>query len=135
MRTVKVSLPMVISSTFISLLSLFTCHIKMEVHISVMLMLFHCFYFFQDVHGIQVCFKGGRTIKNLLVFPKDRDTITQKSEEIYRQKYARIECDEGYIAESAETFPDSFKKHLKTPPLFMAIITPQVIPQLLTTSA
>ena len=29
-------------------------------------------------HGVQVYFKGGNTIKNLLVAPKDQDTIQKK---------------------------------------------------------
>ena len=29
-------------------------------------------------HGVQVCFKGGNTIKNLLVAPKDQDPIQKK---------------------------------------------------------
>ena len=37
-------------------------------------------------HGIQVHFKGGRTIKDLMVAPKDRDTIIQKGWVIYRYK-------------------------------------------------
>ena len=31
-------------------------------------------------HGVQVYFKGGNTIKNLLVAPKDQDTIQKKVE-------------------------------------------------------
>ena len=34
-------------------------------------------------HGVQVYFKGGNTIKNLLVAPKDQDTIQKKSGVIY----------------------------------------------------
>ena len=34
--------------------------------------------------NIQVYFKGGNTIKNLLVAPMDKDSITQKSGVIYR---------------------------------------------------
>ena len=30
-------------------------------------------------YGIQVHFKGGKTIKNLLVSPKDKDNIKKKS--------------------------------------------------------
>ena len=35
-------------------------------------------------HGIELHFKGSCTIKDLLVHPKDRDTILQKSGMIYR---------------------------------------------------
>ena len=34
-------------------------------------------------YGIQVYFKGGKTIKNLLVSPKDKDNIKKKSNVIY----------------------------------------------------
>ena len=49
-------------------------------------------------------FKGGRTIRNLLVAPKDRCAITQNIAVIYRYKCGSKECDEEYIAESARTF-------------------------------
>ena len=37
-------------------------------------------------HGIEMHFKGGSTIKDLLVHPKDKDTILQKGGVIYRYK-------------------------------------------------
>ena len=66
-------------------------------------------------YGIQVYFKGGKTIKNLLVAPKDKEHITQKSGIIYRYRCDRVECDEEYIGESARTFGERFKEHLKHP--------------------
>ena len=45
-------------------------------------------------HAIQVHFKGGNSIKNFLMAPNDKDTITQKSEVIYKYKCDRVECDE-----------------------------------------
>ena len=57
--------------------------------------------------------KGGHTIKNLLMTPKDKDTIMKKSGVIY--KCNRVECDEKYIGESARNFAERFKEHLKTP--------------------
>ena len=56
-----------------------------------------------------------RQSKNLLVAPKDREHITQKSGIIYRFKCDRVECDEEYIGESARTFGERFKEHLKCP--------------------
>ena len=53
--------------------------------------------------GIQVHFKGGNTIKNLLVSPKGKDNITQKNGLIYRYDCDRLECDEKHIEESART--------------------------------
>ena len=60
-------------------------------------------------------FKGGNTIKNLLVHPKDRDTILQKSGEIYRYKSSRVDCEEEYIEESGRTFAKRFREHMKAP--------------------
>ena len=55
-------------------------------------------------HEVQVYFKGGNTIKNLLVAPKDQDNIQKKSGVIYRYKCDRVVCDEEYIRESPRTF-------------------------------
>ena len=66
-------------------------------------------------YGVQVHFKGGLTIKNLIMVPKDKDPILKKSGVIYRYKCDRVECDEEYIGESARTFAERFKEHLKTP--------------------
>ena len=66
-------------------------------------------------HGVQVYFRGGSTIKNLLVAPKGQDTIHKKSGVIYRYKRDRVECDEEYIGESSRIFGERFKEHLKAP--------------------
>ena len=66
-------------------------------------------------HGVQVYFKGGTTIKNLLMDPKDKDPIQKKSGVIYRYKCDRVECDEKYIGESSRTFEERFQEHLKAP--------------------
>ena len=60
-------------------------------------------------------FKGGKTIKDLLVAPKDKDPITKKSDIIYRFKCDRVECDEEYIGESSKTFGQMFKEQNKSP--------------------
>ena len=67
-------------------------------------------------HGVQVYFKGGTTIKNLLMAPKDQDPIKSRSGVIYRFKCNRVECDDEYIGESSRTFGERFKEHLKEPP-------------------
>ena len=64
-------------------------------------------------YGIQVHCKGGHTIRNLLMAPKDKDHNLNKSGIIYRYKCHRVECDEKYIGESARTFSERFKEHLK----------------------
>ena len=65
--------------------------------------------------GIQVHFKSGKTIKDELVAPKDKDHITKQHGIIYKFKCDRLECDEQYIAETARTFGERFKEHLKAP--------------------
>ena len=69
--------------------------------------------------GVQVYFKGGLNIKNLLMAPKDKDSITKKSRIIYRYKCDEDGCDEEYIGESAITFAERVKEHKKAPsPIF-----------------
>ena len=63
----------------------------------------------------KVYFKGGRTIKDLLVALKDKDHIAKKSGIIYRYKCDRVECDKEYIGKSTRTFGERFKEHLKAP--------------------
>ena len=66
-------------------------------------------------HRVQVYIKGGNTSKNLLMAPKDQDTIQKKSGVIYRYKCDRVECNEEYIGESSRKFRERFKEHLKAP--------------------
>ena len=61
--------------------------------------------------GVQVYFKGGQTIKSLLMAPKDKDPITNKSGVIYRYKCSEHGCNEEYIGESARNFAERFKEH------------------------
>ena len=65
--------------------------------------------------GVQVHFKGGQTIKGLLMAPKDKDPITNKSGVIYRYKCNEDGGEEEYIGKSARTFADRFKEHQKSP--------------------
>ena len=66
-------------------------------------------------HGVQVYYKGGNTIKSLLMAPRDKDHITKKSGIIYRFKCKRVDCGDNYIEESSRTFGERFKEHLKAP--------------------
>ena len=66
-------------------------------------------------HGIQTYFRGGNTIKSLLMTSKDKDHITKKSGIIYRFKCKRVDCDDEYIGESSRTFGERYKEHLKSP--------------------
>ena len=54
-------------------------------------------------HGEQVYFKGGNTIRNLLMAPKDKDPMLKKSGVIYRYNRDRVECDKEYLGESSRT--------------------------------
>ena len=64
-------------------------------------------------------FKGGTTIKNLLMARKNQDPIKSRSGVIYSFKCNRVECDDEYIGESSRTFGERFKEHLKAPsPIF-----------------
>ena len=74
-----------------------------------------CFKNICNQFGIQAYFEGGNTIKNLLLACRDKNINRQKSGMMYTCKCDREECDEGYIGESARTFGETFKEHLRTP--------------------
>ena len=65
--------------------------------------------------GIQVHFKGNNTIKDLLVAPKDRDSITNKGGVIYSNKCDHPGCTMGYIGETGRNFGDRYREHLRAP--------------------
>ena len=56
-------------------------------------------------------FMGGSTIKDLLVHPKDKDTILQESGVIYKYKCGRVD----YTGESGRTFEERFREHMRAP--------------------
>ena len=71
-------------------------------------------------HGVDVHFKGGQTLKNILVSPTGKDNITSKNSVTYSYTCGEIDCDEEYIGESGRTFGERFKEHLKDPsPIFL----------------
>ena len=63
--------------------------------------------------GVTVHFKGGHTLKNILVSPKDKDSMTKNSI-ICSYSCGRIDCDEEYIGKSSRMFGERFEEHLKT---------------------
>ena len=70
-------------------------------------------------YGVQVYFKGGVTIKSLLMAPKDQDPMLKRSGVIYKYSCDRVECDEEYIGESSRNFSERFKEHQKaSSPIF-----------------
>ena len=66
-------------------------------------------------YGIQTHFKGGKTIKNLLVSPRDKDPMANQSGAIYRYQCNNLGCDDEYIGETSRTFGERYKEHLKPP--------------------
>ena len=62
-------------------------------------------------------FKSGKTLKDELVAPEDKDHITKKSGIIYRFKCDRLECDEEYIGETSRTFDREITKSIYKAPL------------------
>ena len=64
---------------------------------------------------MEVYFRRGSTIRDLLVHPKDRDTILKKSRVIYRYRCGRVDCEEEYIGESGRTFGERFREHMRAP--------------------
>ena len=73
--------------------------------------------------GVQVHIKGNNTIKDLLVVPKDRDSITNKGGVIYRYKCDHLGCTMECIGETGRNSGDRYREHLRAPPLSMTIIT------------
>ena len=65
--------------------------------------------------GVQVHCKGGTTIKNLLMAPKDKDPMLKQSPVIYRYHCDRVDCDEEYIGESSRTFGGKVQGTSETP--------------------
>ena len=66
-------------------------------------------------YGIQTHFKGSSTIRNLLVSPKDKDLMVNKSGTICWFQCGDLTCDDEYIGETSRTFGERFKEHLKDP--------------------
>ena len=73
-------------------------------------------------------FKGGRTITNLLVSPKDKDPMVNQSGAIYWYQCGDLGCDDEYIGETSRTFGERYKEHLKAPLPFITIVYKQATP-------
>ena len=66
-------------------------------------------------YGIQTHFQGGRTIKSLLVSPKDKDPVVNQSDAIYWYQRCDLGCVNEYIGETSRTFGERYKEHPKAP--------------------
>ena len=64
-------------------------------------------------YGIQVHFKGNRTLKQLLVKPKDQEPMDNKSGAIYMYQCGELACNEEYIGETSRTLGERYREHLK----------------------
>ena len=67
-------------------------------------------------YGIQTPFTGGRTIKSLLVSPKDKYPMVSQSGAIYWYHCGDLGFDDEYIWETSRTFGERYKEHLKATP-------------------
>ena len=88
--------------------------------------LFTLMYNAYSEYGVQVYFKGGNTIKNFLMAPKDQDAIQKKVESFTGTNVTGVECDEEYIGESSRTFWRGSKNISRHLPPFMTTISPLV---------
>ena len=66
-------------------------------------------------YGIKTHFKRNRTIKNMLVKPKDKDPLDRKCGDIYWYQYGEPMCDDEYISETSRTFGEDIRNISKTP--------------------
>ena len=66
-------------------------------------------------YGIQAHFKGNRTLKQLLVKPKDQDPMDKKSGAIYMYQCGELACNEEYIGQTSRTLGERYREHLKEP--------------------
>ena len=66
-------------------------------------------------YGIRTHFKGNRTLKQILVKPKDKDPKDKKSDVIYCYQCSAIDCGEEYIGETARTLGVRYWEHLRGP--------------------
>ena len=59
-------------------------------------------------YGTQTYFKGSNTIRNLLVYPKDKDLMVSKSGAIYWFQCGDLSHDDEYIGETSWTFGERY---------------------------
>ena len=64
-------------------------------------------------YGIRTHFRGNRTLKQILVKPKDKDPEDKKSGVIYCYHCSAIDCGEEYIGETTRTLGERYQEHLR----------------------
>ena len=60
--------------------------------------------------GIQTHFEGNRTIRELLVKPKDKNPVEKKSGATYVYKCGELACDEEYTGETPRTLGERTRR-------------------------
>ena len=87
-------------------------------------------------HSVQVQYKGGNTIKGLLMTPQDKGQITMTSDIIYRFKCQSVDSNDEYIGESSRFFLVRGLGNINRPLLqCMTTVTSQVMIPLFQISA
>ena len=84
--------------------------------------------------GVQVHFKGGQTIKSLLMAPKDKDPITNKSGVIYRYKCREMGVRKNTLENLLELLQKGSRNIKRPPPQYLTTVTSQVTISTSTTS-
>ena len=77
-------------------------------------------------YGVQVYFKGGNTIKNLLMAPKDQDAIQKKVGSFTDTSVTGWSVIRNTLVNPLELLVRGSRNISRHPPPFMTIITPQV---------
>ena len=73
-------------------------------------------------HGVQVYFKGGNTIKNLLMAPKDQDTIQKKVESSIDTSVTGWNAMRNTLESPQEHLERGSKNTSRHSPLYMIIL-------------
>ena len=76
------------------------------------------------MYDINIFFRGNKIIKNILVSPKDKDSIQHKSGIAYWFRCERIDCDKEYIKESSRPLGRETRNTSGNTPPHMATKTP-----------
>ena len=85
-------------------------------------------------HCIQIHFIGNSTIKNLLVSPKDKEPMENKSRAICWYQYGDLACDEEYKERRLGPLEQVSKNTNRNNPIYIHIVIIQAIPPHRTTS-
>ena len=77
-------------------------------------------------YGVQVYFKGGNTIKNLLMAPKDQDAIQKKVESFTDTNVTGWSVMRNTLVNPLELLVRGSRNISRHPAPFMTTVTPQV---------